>query len=262
MTKIIWMSDPHYQESGTIDGLDPRARLNAAVAYINAHHDDADFAVLSGDLVGDEIEGDYTGIARELAKSTVTIYPLMGNNDERAGFLDHLKLPKTTMPDFVQYVIDASDKTFICLDTHKVGSAAGQFCKARQEWLEATLSQSPQVPTYIFMHHPPVALGLPPQDEIMLEDHAAFLEIIGRHPQVRHLFMGHVHRPTSGTVNGIPFATIGAISFQAPAPRPQRDWKSFKPPQEAPQLGVLLIEEDSVVLQYTQFCDYGVGVEA
>ncbi len=24
MTKIIWMSDPHFQNEGTIDGLDPK----------------------------------------------------------------------------------------------------------------------------------------------------------------------------------------------------------------------------------------------
>ncbi len=261
MTKIIWMSDPHYQQEGTIDGLDPRVRLDAAIAYLNTHHADADFAVLSGDLVGDDIEGDYTGIAQHLAKSTVPIYPLMGNNDERAGFRKHLALPENAMPDFVQYVVNSPDKTFICLDTHKAGSAAGRFCEARQNWLETTLGQSPQKPTYIFMHHPPLALGLPPQDEIMLEDHQAFLDIIGRHPQVKHLFMGHVHRPTAGVVNGVPFATIGAVSFQAPAPRPEWDWKTFKPPHEAPQLGVLLIEHGNVVLQYTQFCDYQVGVE-
>ena len=55
ITKIIWMSDPHFQNEGTIDGLDPRARLAAAINHANAHHADADFAILSGDLVGDDI---------------------------------------------------------------------------------------------------------------------------------------------------------------------------------------------------------------
>ncbi|MEO0905613.1 MAG: phosphodiesterase, partial [Pseudomonadota bacterium] len=101
----------------------------------------------------------------------------------------------------------------------------------------------------------------PPQDEIMLEDDHAFLDIVSAHKNVKHLFMGHVHRPTAGTVRGIPFATIGALSFQAPAPRPAWYWDSFVVAQEAPQLGVILIENDNVVLQYTQFCDYDVGVE-
>ncbi len=260
MTKIIWMSDPHFQEKGTIDGLDPRARLDAALTYLNANYADADFAVLSGDLVGDDAEDDYAGIARYLAKSKIPIYPLVGNNDDRAGCRQHLALPANTMPDFVQYTVDTPDETFICLDTHLIGSHAGQFCEARQAWLDAALRRSPRKPTYIFMHHPPFALGLPPQDEIMLQDAEAFLDLISEHTNVKHLFMGHVHRPTAGQIRGIPFATIGALSFQAPAPRPAWDWASCVLPQEAPQLGVLQIEKDDVVLQYIQFCEYKVGV--
>lgn len=260
MTKIIWMTDPHFQTSGTIDGLDPRARLEAAINYLNAHHADADFAVLSGDLVGDDIEGDYTGIATYLAKSDVPIYPLMGNNDEREGFRKHLALPENAMSDFVQYLIDTPDQTFICLDTHKIGSAKGQFCAERQAWLDTVLRQSPDKPAYIFMHHPPLALGLPPQDDLMLEENAAFLDLISKHRNVSHMFMGHVHRPTAGTVRGVPFATLGALSFQAPPPRPAWDWGSFKPSKEAPQLGVIVIENGNLVIQYTQFCQYEVGV--
>ena len=66
---------------------------------------------------------------------------------------------------------------------------------------------------------------------------------------------------TCGTVRGIPFATLGALSFQAPAPRPPWDWDSFKPPKEAPQYGVLEISSGNVTLQYTQFCDFVLGID-
>lgn len=261
MTKIIWMSDPHFQSTGTIDGLNPRLRLDAAIAYTNKHHADADFAVMSGDLVGDDTEADYAAIAQHLAQSAVKVHPIMGNNDERVAFRRYLALPDTAMPDFIQYTVDQPDARFIFLDTHKIGSHAGQFCAARQAWLDDALRQQPHKSAYIFMHHPPLTLGLPPQDEIMLEQHDAFLDLISGHENVKHLFMGHVHRPTAGTVRGIPFATIGALSFQAPPPRPAWDWDSFKPPQEAPQLAVLHIGQGNVVVQYTQFCDYALGVE-
>lgn len=260
MTKIIWMSDPHFQSTGTIDGLDPRLRLDAAIDYLNAHHADADFAVMTGDLVGDDTEGDYVAIAARLARSKVPIYPIMGNNDERAGFREHLTLPTGVMSDFIQYVFETAGERFLFLDTHKLGAAAGQYCDMRIAWLDQALRQSPDKPAYIFMHHPPLALHLPPQDQIMLDEHDAFLDLISGHANVKHLFMGHVHRHTAGTVRGIPFATLGALSFQAPAPRPAWGWDSFKPPKEAPQLGVLYIAQESVVMQYTQFCDYAVGV--
>ncbi|KJZ21117.1 phosphodiesterase [Loktanella sp. S4079] len=261
MTKIIWMSDPHFQNAGTIDGLNPRVRWAAAIDHINAHHADADFVVVSGDLVGDDIEGDYSGIARYLAQSKLPVYPMIGNNDDRDGLRAHLAIPANAMPGFVQYAIDTYDSAYLLLDTQKRGSHAGELCPARKEWLEHALEARRDKPVYVFMHHPPVSLHLPAQDEIMLENADGFLDLIGRYSNVKHLFMGHVHRPTCGTVRGIPFATIGAVSFQAPAPRPEWHWDSFVAPAEAPHYGVLHITDGDVTLQYTQFCSYETGIE-
>lgn len=259
MTKIIWMTDPHFQNEGLVGDLNPRTRLKAAIDHMNTHHADADFMVLTGDLVGDDIEGDYTLLAHYLAQSKIPVYPLVGNNDDRAGFRAHLTLPGNVMNDFIQYGLDTPDALFLCLDTHMIGSHAGQFCTARQAWLTEQLSRTDK-PTYVFMHHPPMDLHLPPQDSIKLQEGDAFLDLI--RDQVKQLFIGHVHRPTSGTIQGIPFATLGALSFQAPAPRPAWDWDSFVPAQEAPHYGVLYVENGDVTLQYTQFCAYDLGIES
>ena len=260
MTKFIWMSDPHFQNTGTIDGLDPRARLNAALDHANTHYGAAEFILLTGDLVGDDIEADYTALSASLARSALPIYPLMGNNDARDGFRAHLSLPKDAMPDFIQYPIEMDEGVLLCLDTHLIGSHAGQFCAARLAWLETALEAS-RGPVYIAMHHPPFALGLPAQDQIALEDGGAFMDLITRFASVKHLFMGHVHRPTSGTRRGIPFATIGALSFQAPAPRPDWDWDSFKHVQEPPHYAVVELDQGDATLQIIQFCapDFGMG---
>lgn len=258
MTKIIWMTDPHFQNQGTIRGLNPRTRLKAAIDHMNTHHADADFMVLSGDLVGDDIAGDYALLGEYLGQSKIPVYPMVGNNDDRAGCRAQLTLPDTVMDDFIQYRIDTAEAVFLCLDTHMVGSHAGQFCTARQAWLQDNLTEKP---TYIFMHHPPLALHLPKQDEIKLVDDTAFLDMIDRQGNVQHLFIGHVHRPTCGTIKGIPFATLGAVSFQAPAPEPAWDWDGFVPAQEGPHYGVLYIEAGDVTLQYTQFCPYERGME-
>lgn len=261
MTKIIWMSDPHFQTEGSIYGVDPRIRLEMAIDHVNACHADADFVIMSGDLVGDEIDEDYAGLAGYLAKSTLPVHAMIGNNDDRTGFRARLPLPENAMPEFIQYAIDTDEGTMLCLDTHKTGSHAGEFCDTRQAWLDERLRNSGDKPVYIFMHHPPFSLGLPRQDEIMLENGDRFLDLIGRHSNVKHLFMGHVHRPTCGTIRGIPFATIGALSFQVPAPRPDWDWDSFKAPTEAPHYAVLELSNGNVTLQYTQFCNVSVGME-
>jgi 3',5'-cyclic AMP phosphodiesterase CpdA len=49
--KIVQVTDTHLVGPGqSIYGIDPRARLDACFADINARHGDAAFCVLSGDL--------------------------------------------------------------------------------------------------------------------------------------------------------------------------------------------------------------------
>lgn len=261
MTKFVWMSDPHFQNEGTIRGLNPRKRLTAALDHANNHYADAEFVVISGDLVGDDIEGDYSAIAECFAASKLPVYPMVGNNDDRAGFFKHLKIPEPSLSGFVQYTIETEDGLVVCLDTHNVGSHAGEFCQERSDWLRQVLHDAKDRPVFIIMHHPPKALGLPKQDEIMLTEADAFLDLIGEAGNVRHIFAGHVHRSTFGTARGIPIATLGALSFQAPAPRPSWDWDSFVPAEEAPAYAVVDLAGGDVSLQLIQFCDFAFGHE-
>lgn len=52
MIKIVWISDPHLQRVGRIDGLDPRMRLKTTLEYANAHYADTVMLVISEDLAG------------------------------------------------------------------------------------------------------------------------------------------------------------------------------------------------------------------
>ncbi len=129
-TKIIWMSDPHFQKDGTVGGIDPRMRLTAAIEHANTYHADADLLLLSGDLAGHAGE-DYDALAGVLAKANIPVHPMMGNHDERGAMRQYLSLPAKGMEDFIQYSVETPDKTIICLDTHKIGSHAGEICAAR-----------------------------------------------------------------------------------------------------------------------------------
>lgn len=259
--KIVWMSDLHFVADGLVLGHDPRLRVESAVAYVNAHHPDADLCVISGDLVDRGTLQDYT-ILRNCLDALVVPYRVMvGNHDSRGELRQIFDLPRGAMDDFVQYALPLPAGRVFCLDTLNLDADCGQFCAARLDWLERALADAPLQPVLVFMHHPPLALGLPMQDTDRLTDGAAVLKCLSSHEGPVHLFFGHVHRVTCGVVAGMPFATMRSVLYQAPGPRPEWDWNSFSPTSEAPNIGVINVSGADIILHYEQFCAAEYGVE-
>lgn len=259
MTKLIWMSDLHFTDEGDVLGHDPRARLNAAVDHINTHHSDAEMCIISGDIVNRGGRADYEGAKRILDGLVVPYFPMVGNHDSRDLFRDSLPLTDTSMTDFIQYQLETPEAVLICLDTLKEGSDSGEFCPARMDWLRQALINAAKKSVLIFMHHPPMSLGLPMQDLSKVQEGDAFLDLLVDFDSVQYLLIGHVHRPITGTIRSIPFSTMRSVLYQAPPPVPEWTWKTFKPSIEAPSIGILHLEESSVNLQYDQFCEYRIG---
>jgi len=260
MTKLIWMSDPHFTDQDDVLGHDPRIRLQAAIDHINYNHADARLCIISGDMVNRGTRADYEGVKNKLAQLAIPYLPMVGNHDNRDLFRQVLPLPDSSMDDFIQYKVATSEGLVVCMDTHKVGSDAGEFCDTRYEWLEKTLREAGSTPVFLFMHHPPMSLGLPMQDTENMENGQVFVDFVACFSCVKYLFIGHVHRPITGTVGGIPFSTMRSVLYQAPPTRPDWNWETFKPSTEAPNIGIVQFKDASVNLQYDQFCDYQLGV--
>lgn len=258
--KAIWLSDLHYTTDETIIGHDPRARLNAAISHINTHYSDADICIISGDLVDRETHADYTELKETLAQLSVPYLPMMGNHDDRTLMRQVLDFPDTVMDKFIQYWFERDDSVFLALDTKIKGDDAGKLSKKRLNWVDKTLHKFRDRDVFVFMHHPPMNLGLPLMDGLKLENGAEFLDIVSKYDCVKHLFMGHVHRPISGSVRGIPFNVMRSITYQAPPPRPVWGWDTFSPVREAPAYGVIDISQESVLVQYIEFCEVDFGV--
>lgn len=260
MVKIIWMSDLHFMAEGLVTGHDPRARLEAAIDYVNRNHGDAACCVISGDLVDDPSTGNYAALRSRLDRLAMPYAPMTGNHDERTLLAAGLPLPEGAQDGFVQYSVEIPGAVLLCLDTLVPGSVAGEMCAARLDWLETQLQARPDTPAYVFMHHPPVALGLPMLDGIRLRNGAELLDLLAQFPMVRHIFAGHVHRPCIATASGIPVATMRSVLVQAPAPWPAWDWDGFVPAREAPAIGVIGIDGAKAWAQYVEFCEAGYGV--
>ncbi len=215
--KLIQCSDLHFVPPGTrLLGLDPRARLEAAIADINAHHGDAELCLFTGDLADHGAPEAYQSLRETLAGLQVPYRLTLGNHDDRDNFQTAFPEAPHDEHGFVQSVASTGAGDIILLDTHEPGQASGSFCAKRQTWLKARLAEAAGRPVYLFMHHPPLDIGIPALDRIGLIDKQGFGEAVAGAAGIRHIFFGHVHRPVSGSWRGIPYAALRSLVHQVP----------------------------------------------
>jgi 3',5'-cyclic AMP phosphodiesterase CpdA len=254
--KLIHITDTHFVAPGlTLYGLDPRARLDAAIVDINRHHADAELAVITGDLTHwGEVEA-YRNFFTAMRELRVPYIVLVGNHDRRTACLDALSAAPRDPNGFVQGVRETSRGRLVLLDTLDETSHAGQLCEQRLAWLARTLAETPPDRSiYLFMHHPPFEVGVHMMDRIALSERAALAEVVKPHKaRIRHLFFGHVHRPISGSWMGIPFSTLRGTNHQV--------WFDLSPgaphltSHEPPAYAVVLIGEETVVVHTHDYLD-------
>ncbi|TIP47830.1 MAG: phosphodiesterase, partial [Mesorhizobium sp.] len=103
-------------------------------------------------------------------------------------------------------VFDTPEGRLVFLDSLAEGRVTGELCDDRLGWLDARLAEAAGKAAYIFLHHPPVELGLTLLDPLGLEQPQRLIDVLTRHGNVRYIFFGHVHRDIAGTVAGIPFS--------------------------------------------------------
>jgi Icc protein len=213
--KIVQLSDLHLVAPGReLFGAEPLVRLELAIDDILARHADADFCLLTGDLADAGGDDAYRALAAALARLPMPARLLPGNHDRR----DALRRCLPALPDdgngFMQAAHDTPAGRFLLLDTLEPGKPWGSFCTERRQWLAAQLAAG-DGPLFIAMHHPPFAVGIPSMDQFALRDTDAFWSLIApQRARIRHLFLGHLHRPIGGSWRGIPFSCTSSPNHQ------------------------------------------------
>ena len=254
--KLIQVTDPHLNRPGDmLFGIDPGERLALCFADINARHANADLCVITGDLTCGQ-EGAYARLRELLGELTTPWQLLLGNHDDRDAFLRYFPDAKTDANGFVQHAQEIGGFTLLFLDTLEPGSHAGGYCERRQEWLARELEASGDRPVYIFMHHPPLCVGIPALDAICLVQRDSFKEVLAPHKRrIRHIFFGHLHRPVHGSWGGIPFSGLRGTAHQCWLDFEERvqPLGSFEPPAYA----VILANETSTIIHLHEFLDQG-----
>ncbi len=252
--KLIHITDTHLVEPGrSLYQTDPYERLAQGIDDVVANHADAAFCVVTGDRAHKGEEAAYRGLAKQLARLAMPVYPLLGNHDLRAPF--HQAFPGAPRDDagYVQAVLRRAEGDFIFLETLDEGVNGGKYCKKREAWLRARLDEAGDRPVYLFMHHPPFAIRIPCVDGIALMQPERFAAIVDGRRNIRHLFYAHVHRPVCGSWHGIPVSTMRGLNHQVrfdlhtkwPVP------KSHEPPAYA----IVFIDPDQVTVHFHDYLD-------
>lgn len=209
--------------------------------------------MVTGDLA-DRGESDaYRRVSQALDRLPFPWYPLMGNHDDRIVARDCLDALQWHEDGFLQYELETEVGRFLVLDSVD-GTGSGCLCQRRLDWLRTRLdvARDEGKKVFLFMHHVPFDIGIGWLDEINMVDGEAMAAIVKDYDNIRHLFMGHVHRPCHGSWHGIPFSTIRGNAHQV-ALRLGDAGRGFI--AENPSYAVVLIEDNQVVIHDHNFLE-------
>jgi hypothetical protein len=190
-----------------------------AVRDINALGVDA--TVVKGDIADRGRPDQFEVARRTLDRLAAPWHAFLGNHDHYArlegeivdgcALLGQPPSPRT---------VELGGWRLVFVDTVDPGHHHGVFPEERRRWLAQALEETraSATPTLVFMHHQPVppenrrsypnSIGLVPEDSV------PFYELIGAHPQVRAVLIGHTHRnrvrtyPASGAT---PFVEVNCV---------------------------------------------------
>lgn len=211
---LAQLSDPHIGAEWA--ERDPVAGLAAVVDAVQALSQRPDAVLVTGDLADHAADSEYERAHDLLDSIGAPAYVLPGNHDDRGALRHHFGVPGAD-GEAVQYSVDLGPLRLIVLDTTRPGEDPGALDAARLDWLDRELAAAPGQPTLIAMHHPPLVTGVPGWDDVGLPaaDRLALGNVVDRHPQVRRLVGGHVHRVMTGELAGRPVLTVPSSYVQA-----------------------------------------------
>jgi 3',5'-cyclic-AMP phosphodiesterase len=219
--RILQISDFHLRGDGKLSFqvVDTAAFLERTVSHLkhvfSLKNQAPDIIVVTGDIADSGDEHAYRMVYEALSGFGVPVYAVPGNHDRRDRMKKLLSGWTVENPEtapFLSYAVDFKGTRMLFLDSMEPGSHSGHVSEVTVRWLEKELKAHPQVPTLVFMHHPPFITGMGAMDE-PYENREVLRSVLEKAPWVR-LCCGHMHRPIFTVWAGVPCVTAPAASMQ------------------------------------------------
>jgi hypothetical protein len=139
-----------------------------------------------------------------LADLKLPFAAIPGNHDSRELMRDAFPGPNYAFTSgALNQEVKLNGLDLLLLDSSVPGQPHGELDQPTMDWLDVSLSASSERPALLFLHHPPFLTGIWHMDRQNLRDAADLASIIKRHPRVRMIASGHVHRAVLTTFAGI-----------------------------------------------------------
>jgi len=211
---LAQLSDLHI--GAAWQGHDPLPRLERVVAAVRALPNPVDAVLVSGDLTDDGSEEGYRLARRLLDRFEVPVHVLPGNHDDRIRIRQAFDLPGMG-DEPVDYTAEVGELRLVVLDSSVPGQDPGAFHPEQLRRLDRELGRESERPTVLAMHHPPLPTGVPEWDAINLvaSERRALAEVVARHPQLRAIVGGHLHRIAASSLAGCPVLSAPSTYLQA-----------------------------------------------
>jgi 3',5'-cyclic-AMP phosphodiesterase len=216
-TRILQLSDLHRfaDPDARLFGIPTCELLQDVLAHVQESGLRPDHVVVTGDHAHDELPETYAAVRELLEPILDRLWPLPGNHDDRAAlraaFADRISGHGA---DRINFAFAAGDWLCLGLDTHVPGSVGGRVGADQVEWIRRQLDDHKPRAAVLFMHHPPVDLGLTWLDRIGLEDAHLLRDLLAEEPHVRLVCCGHVHHESSNHVATAQVVTVPSTGLQ------------------------------------------------
>ena len=227
--------------------VDTLVQYEEALKCFNRIEPQPELAIFCGDLMhlmkrsdGDEFYRLFHDCASRLP---CPFYPLPGNHDLRESFR-RLLLKDCQLPgEELYFSFDHGAVRFILLDSIIEEQVEGRISPEQLKWLGDELDACAPQPAFIFMHHPPIDIGIAWLDELRLLNGDELLAVLEARSNVKKVFFSHAHQFMEFHQRGIELVSSPptAVTF---SPKP---WDSMS---DAPP-ALLVVDFDGVETQLT-----------
>lgn len=204
---VAQLTDLHIKRDGrpAYKKVDTLKCLRDAITHINQLIPQPDLVVITGDLVDFGTDEEYQLLIPELKKLVPPVKIVPGNHDHseklRSACKGWVVFDATEQCHFIH----EDDKyRLLGIDTSVLGKPYGKVSKSGLAWLSEQLKKSATIPTLLFMHHPPIKVGLKHMDVQNLLNSEELWETIGTYSNIKGIVAGHVHRPIFATWHHLP----------------------------------------------------------